>query len=180
MFLRRRANARLHNEPISEFTGAILCGPANAVASTPTDEELLRFVEAISTPGWGESRPESAAAKEKRLRFVEAISTPLGGERSPGSANSERELLKRVSTVTSDDDHRRRLPPYPGRAAPESRGPLNSPSMLDEVWDPTRHPRGGYPQNRGWWSPAGSSSLRGTPDATRSGTTGRDAWTAAT
>lgn len=29
---------------------------------------------------------------------------------------------------------------------------------LRETWDASKHPRGGYPENRGWWSPAGGGS----------------------
>ena len=29
--------------------------------------------------------------------------------------------------------------------------------LLEGSWDSSQHPRGGYPQNRGWWSPAGES-----------------------
>jgi hypothetical protein len=34
---------------------------------------------------------------------------------------------------------------------------VSSRSLLETPWDPAKHPRGGYSQNRGWWSPAPGS-----------------------
>ena len=30
-------------------------------------------------------------------------------------------------------------------------------TLLEGNWDPSKHPRGAFPQNRGWWSPRGGS-----------------------
>lgn len=39
--------------------------------------------------------------------------------------------------------------------------------LREGTWDPGKHPRGGYPQNRGWWSPAGGEGSGGTINRTR-------------
>ena len=34
-------------------------------------------------------------------------------------------------------------------------------ALREGTWDPSKHPRGGYPENRGWWSPAGGADEDG-------------------
>ena len=34
---------------------------------------------------------------------------------------------------------------------------VESSNVQEAQWDPSRHPRGAFPQNRGWWSPTGGS-----------------------
>jgi hypothetical protein len=150
MFLRKRDEPR----PVAISTSA----------AELSDDKYLDFVNEIFPPRWGETRRQSAAAQEAFLQWVEAISTPSYGERRPLSAKAQKELADSVSSITSDDAGPRR----PRNTHRRTRASNGDTPGLNEVWDPAKHPRGGYPQNRGWWSPnAGSASLRGTSSTTR-------------
>jgi len=37
-------------------------------------------------------------------------------------------------------------------------------TMHEGEWDPSKHPRGGFPQNRGWWSSTGGAASGGSDD----------------
>ena len=39
----------------------------------------------------------------------------------------------------------------------QRRAERSAEAVLEGTWDPSKHPRGAFPQNRGWWSPTGGS-----------------------
>ncbi|MBS0211115.1 MAG: hypothetical protein JSS27_19390 [Planctomycetes bacterium] len=82
-----------------------------------------------------------------------------GSQLSPGAKAFVDAILGRTDSV-----ERRRAEEE--AHAQELREWVASITTTEGTWDPAKHPRGGYPQNRGWWSPGGGSNFgsRGSHD----------------
>lgn len=126
------------------------------------------FRHSQSDPG---DRPPQTARRESHgerppVEFLSEFSTRHAEElrrlrSTDDDASRERRLLGWCAQFSSRSETRLReltekeiaskSLPQPGeqftRALRESRS-----------WDASKHPRGGYPENRGWWSPAGGGS----------------------
>jgi hypothetical protein len=103
-------------------------------------------------------------------------------------------LLEFVAAISGKPEHERELRALlereaEERAARDKQQRPNGAETTQEVWDSSKHPRGGFSQNRGWWSPTdgGAGSAAQVPSshgpahiphgahATRLGSSGRSA-----
>ncbi|HZZ78591.1 MAG TPA: HNH endonuclease, partial [Gemmataceae bacterium] len=102
--------------------------------------------------------------------FVDAITTrPYVPSRTPPPTGIPTEQKSFEAWRFVQRLHGRGCLPWVEAATPEQAiraydDWVSSITSISEVWDAAKHPRGGYPQNRGWFSAAGSNSglTRGT------------------
>jgi len=110
-----------------------------------SERELLEWCAGIS---------DRAAANLQRLHLAEA--------EAKAKARHDRELLEFVAAISGKPEHERALRALLQNEAEEraAQGKQQQPSeaeVTQEVWDSSKHPRGGFSQNRGWWSPTGGA-----------------------
>jgi len=131
---------------------------ADKAAADWEADEAWRFAqELLGQPTSRAPRPGvDATARDELREWVASITTPSW----PRSAREtpDEELLEWVAAITT---------PSWGSPARENLSPeylewIAAITGVDEgQWDPAKHPRGGYPQNRGWWSPGGGGGNSG-------------------
>jgi len=109
-----------------------------------------RIVKRASENGARGKLVEGDAPSEAWLFAQELLGNPVSDPFAEAAAAAEQELLEWLDDVTYDESGRR------GGVDYELLEWLAAVTTIFEgPWDPSKHPRGGYAQNRGWWSPAG-------------------------
>ena len=131
-----------------------------------SERELLEWCAGIS---------DRAAAKLRRLQLAEA--------EAEAKSRHDRELLEFVAAISGKPEHERELRALlkkeaEERATQKQRRPTNAESA-QEVWDSSKHPRGGFSQNRGWWSPAAGAGSAAPADGGNPATSNSAAWRSA-
>ena len=128
---------------VRRFAQAILGNPVSAVSSADSEARANREREQLE---WLARISTEHERQLRRLLINEA------------AVRADRERLEWAAGISTD--HGRMLRSLLGNEA-EERDRLDRLEWLSERsnlqeadWDPDKHPRGGYPQNRGWWSPA--------------------------
>jgi hypothetical protein len=166
-----------------EFVRSILVDPSRHASSrtsshgwssppvkeTNFEREQREWLATIS------NRPEHAseAARQELREWVAAISDVPADELNedePDEWSPARQeffdWLAAVSTAEIPAQYRTRTNRSRAYESHGSESPVNESgaagssapaTRVHEQWDPAKHPRGGYPQNRGWWSPAGGT-----------------------
>jgi hypothetical protein len=103
----------------------------------PSERELLE---------WAATFSPRAEAELHRLQWAEAT--------AKAEARQERELLEFMASFS--EKHERELRALECKEAEEEetreRQRLIQFQNTQEIWDSSKHPRGAFPQNRGWWS----------------------------
>ena len=132
-----------------ELLGRPVDMPAGSAAEAIAERELRNWVEEISTdrdrPYYDFAGPARGAPADRELReWVASITTDRGGtddefQDPERSATAEQELREWVASI----------------------------SNARETWDSALHPRGGFPENPGWFSPSGGGSDSGRSDRIR-------------
>ena len=143
-----------------------------AAAESPPSEAWL-FAQALlgnPVPHAGSTRAEAQAQREY-LQWLAEISTDHEHQlqsqlQADAAARAEREQLEWLATISTE--HERKLRTVLSKEAEEReawrRAQQFSERLLEGDWDPSKHPRGAYAQNRGWWSPgSGAGSAAAAP-----------------
>ena len=109
------------------------------------------------------SPEEAAEAARKQLERLAQFSSWHAEELSriraaEAEARSERESLEWAAQISSRAEAKlRALQQQEATERAAWRQAEEYVAWLHEIWDSSKHPRGGFSQNRGWWSPAGGS-----------------------
>jgi hypothetical protein len=108
---------------------------------------------------WAATFSPRAEAELHRLQWAEAT--------AKAESRQERELLEFMASFS--EKHERELRALDRREAEERetrerQRRLAQDQTVHEVWDSSKHPRGAFSQNRGWWSPTGGSGSAGPTD----------------
>jgi DNA-directed RNA polymerase subunit F len=152
-----------------------VAGVAGAGASPPSEAWL--FAQALlGKPVPSASRAAAdARANREHLEWLASIS-PEHERRlhcqlsEEADARAQREQLEWLATISPrhESQLRRLLASEAEAAEAQERAQwLAEGSQLQEAqWNAAKHPRGAFPQNRGWWSPTGGAG--GSSDAARS------------
>lgn len=105
----------------------------------------------------GIDRVDASGRNSWFVRELRGTSQPRERERCRAGHPPRWQGLPEQSVRYAGESDRSRVP---GAVAGES-GRRRSPfvrQLFERDWDPGKHPRGGYPENRGWFSPARGSS----------------------
>ncbi len=151
--------------------GASRSRPTNSAANTPSESWLF----AQSFLGNPVPSADAGAAEADRQRELLDFVSSIKGRPVPGSTlydQHQRELLDFVAGMTGQavpgstfhDEVVQFAKDLRGEEAVDERVNEQSSSAgtnIDETWDPAKHPRGSFPQNRGWFSPVGGGSIGG-------------------
>jgi hypothetical protein len=109
---------------------------------------------------------QRALAVREQLEWQAAISTEHDAQlrtiqRAETEARREREQLEWLASISTEHDAKLRAllrdEADARHAQQRLEGFVEGSSVQEQTWDPDKHPRGGYPQNHGWWSPADGS-----------------------
>ncbi|HEX4147185.1 MAG TPA: hypothetical protein VHY91_27050 [Pirellulales bacterium] len=103
---------------------------------------------------WTASFSSRAEAELSRIEREEA--------EAKAKARYDIELLEFVAAISGKPEHERQLIALLQKEAEEreaqERRRLAQVQVTQEVWDSSKHPRGGFPQNRGWWLRSGGGA----------------------
>jgi len=152
--------------------GNPLPSPAAAEAEARAKREQYEFLAAIAPERARELRgqlcPEvDARANRELLEFLEQIAPERAHElrdrlREEADPRAQREQLEWPAAIspTHESQLRSRLRTVaePSESQARWQWPAGGSSLHEAQWDSDKHPRGAFPQNRGWWSPAGGSA----------------------
>lgn len=144
-----------------------------ADGSAPSEAWL--FAQAIlgnPIPNLSQHLPVSAAASRRQLKLLAESSAEVAEElrqldAAELKARRDRELLEWAAAISPEAEQKLRALERQQAEERESwrRAQEYAETLLEGTWDASKHPRGGYPQNRGWWSPssgAGGSAANST------------------
>jgi hypothetical protein len=135
-----------------------------AGASPPSDAWL--FAQALlGKPVSSTSRAEAdSRAKREQLEWLAQISSRHEDQLRRSSsaeaeARREREQLEWLAKISTVHDSKLRTLLREEAESRESQQRVErlAEALLEGTWDPSKHPKGAFPQNRGWWSPTGGS-----------------------
>jgi hypothetical protein len=105
---------------------------AGSAAGTPRPSDAWLFAQAILGASVSDVSDAEARAERAQLEWLAEFSTEHEGK-----------LRRLLSEEAAGRERQERLERF-----------AEISTFGEGEWDPDRHPRGGYPQNRGWWSPA--------------------------
>jgi hypothetical protein len=137
--------------------------PRGAANQSPRSREYQSFLKAVFGIDLSSGSDEETKAREERakLEWPATISTRHEVQlrlllNEEAKAARDRENLEWVASITEPEwGDRSDIPLSESTRAfvDAITGPEMS-RLCEGGCDPAKHPRGGYPQNRGWWSPA--------------------------
>ena len=143
--------------------------------ASPPSEAWLFAQALLGKPIPSASAAEAEARRQReRLEWLASISDRHALElRRLQSAETEarrdRERLEWLAQFSTE--HERKLRTLLREEAESREGWRRAEQFAEQLlegsWDPSKHPKGAFPQNRGWWSPTGGASSEG-PAATPS------------
>jgi hypothetical protein len=137
------------------FAQAVLGNPVPSASAAEADarakREQFEFLAAIAPERARELRGQlseeaESTAQREQLEWLAAI--------SPRHESQLRSLLRTEAEVSESQEH--------------LSWPAESSDVQEAQWDPAKHPKGGIPRNRGWWSPTGGSGAEASPFKTAS------------
>jgi hypothetical protein len=158
------------------FAQAVLDKPLPSASAAEADarakREQYEFLAAIWPERARELRgqlcPEAdARANRELLEFLEQIAPERAHElrdrlSEQADPRAEREYLEQPAWISPRHESllRSRLRTVAERSESQARWqwPADGSTLHEGQWDSDKHPRGGYTQNRGWWSPMGGSA----------------------
>jgi DNA-directed RNA polymerase subunit F len=134
-----------------------------AGASSPSEAWL--FAQALlDKPVPSASAAEAdARAKREHFEFLAAIAPErareLRGQLSEeADATAQREQLEWLAAISpSHESQLRSLLRTEAEAQEHLNWPADDSNAQEAQWDSAKHPKGGFPENRGWWSPTSGS-----------------------
>jgi hypothetical protein len=113
--------------------------------------DIKRSVQIIVTPPQIEVRdPEKETAVRKTLHDVGILSRKTWSAQEGLDFDQEQQNLRQEAKEATTTD--------PGSSQKTKLEALID--LLERFWDSSKHPRGGFPQNRGWFSPTGGSGVK--------------------
>jgi len=135
-----------------------------ADGSAPSEAWL--FAQAIlgnPIPNLSQHLPKSADSRRRQLELLAESSTEFAEELrqldvAEVKARQDRELLEWAAAISPEAEQKLRALESQEAEERESwrRAQEYAETLLEGTWDASKHPRGGYPQNRSWWSPGGA------------------------
>jgi hypothetical protein len=141
---------------------------------SPTSEAWL-FAQAISgkpIPRIVNPEAQTKAKREELERLAQFSSRHAEELRRLQSAEADarrqRELLEWAAPFSTECENKLRKLLREEAEAREGwrRAEQFTETLLEGNWDPSKHPQGAFPENRGWWSPTGGSGgARSSPSA---------------
>jgi DNA-directed RNA polymerase subunit F len=146
---------------------------AERAGASPPSEAWLFAQALLDKPVPSASAAEAdARAKREQFEWLAAIAPErareLRGQLSEeADAKAQREQLEWLAAISPRHESQLRSlwRTEAERSEPQERWqrPADGSNLYEAQWDSAKHPRGGYPQNRGQWSPAAGSGSAGQP-----------------
>jgi hypothetical protein len=144
--------------------------PGGACTSTP--DAAWRFAQAIlGNPVPNVSRAEAEAQAERKLSEWVAKVAPEHGYQlraqlsAEAKAKADRKLLEWLAKISPEHEVELRSLQRAEAEAREAKERAErfsqGPDVREAEWDQSKHPRGAFAQNRGWWSPTSGSGGAG-------------------